>query len=325
MSSALRRRLGRLYSTFATLVVAALLAVAVVAAWHFYQEEHLRARLMAEGQPVTVQIERADRQSRQVWDALGNFVYAGFQYQGRPYEVRCVSSPTRWLAAGERLELRYLAGPDVFGQPRAAPPVRRRPGVSRLISWSALPDFTPETLALLLVALVAGALFFVGSGLLASLTGWWVFSALARPVGAVVLAAGAVFFTYDTAQYYRYAAALRREGRHLAVAVLRAEQYADRQTTRSNSYDFRTYTYTAAFRHRGQEREVAIEQADYARLTAGDPRLNVRYDTARNDFIADGYSPRWLPLVLPLFFWGLLGWALWPSAAHPPVVEPART
>ena len=196
--------------------------------------------------------------------------------------------------------------------------------MSRLISWSALPDFTPETLALLLVAL-AGALFFVGSGLLASLTGWRVFSALARPVGAVVLAAGAVFFTYDTAQYYRYAAALRREGRPLTVAVLRAEQHADRQTTRSNSYDFRTYTYTATFRHRGQEREVAIEQADYARLTAGDPRLNVCYDTARNDFIADGYSPRWLPLVLPLFFWGLLGWALWPAAARPPVVEPART
>lgn len=110
-----------------------------------------------------------------MWDGFGNYVYAGFQYQGRPYEVRCASSPTRWLSAGERLELRYLAGPNVFGQPRAAPLVRWQPGVSRLINWSALPDFTPETLALLLVALAAGALFSVGSRLLAALTGWRVF------------------------------------------------------------------------------------------------------------------------------------------------------
>ncbi len=317
MRSNLLRRLGRLYSSLATLVVAALLGAATVAAWHFYQQEHLRAQLMAEGQPVTVRVERTDRQSRQAWDALGNFVYVGFRYQGRPYEVRC-TSPTRWLAAGDQLALRYLAGPDVFGQPRVAPPVRRQPGVSRLINWSALPDFTPETLALLLVALAAGALFFVGSGLLASLTGWRVFSALARPVGVVVLGAGAVFFTYDTAQYYRYAAALRRDGQPLTVAVLRAEQHADRQTTRSSSYNLRTYTYTATFRHHGQAREVAIEQADYARLTAGDPRLAVRYDAARDDFIAEGYSPRWLPVLLPLFFGGLLAWVLWPAAARPP-------
>lgn len=84
MPSTLLHRLGRLYSSFATLVVAALLVVAVVAAWHFYQEERLRARLMAEGQPVTVQIARTDRRPRQVWDGFGNYVYAGFQYQGRP-------------------------------------------------------------------------------------------------------------------------------------------------------------------------------------------------------------------------------------------------
>ena len=56
MPSTLSCQLGRIYASFATLVVAALLAVAVVAAWHSYQEEHLRACLMAEGQPVTVQI-----------------------------------------------------------------------------------------------------------------------------------------------------------------------------------------------------------------------------------------------------------------------------
>ncbi|WP_310391208.1 hypothetical protein [Hymenobacter sp.] len=313
MPSNLSRLLSRLYSSLATILVAALLGAATLAAWHFYQEERLRAQLAAEGQHVTVQLARTDRHPRQVWDALGNFVYVGFQHQGRPYEVRCVS-PTRWLAAGDQLALRYHPGLDVFGQLRAAPLARRNPGVSRLINWSALPDFSPETRALLLFVLAAGALFFVGSGLLAALPGLGWLSALARPVGAVVLGAGAVFFTYDAAQYYRYAAALQRDGQPLTVAVLRAEEHADRQTTQS--YNFHTYTYTATFRHGGREREVAIEEADYARLrdSAG-ARLAVRYEPTRDDFIAADYSPARSYLLLPLFFWGLLGWALWPAAA----------
>ncbi len=317
----LLRLLRGAYSAFMGLVVAALLAGATLAAWHFYQEERLRAQLEAAGEPVTVQLTGTDRHPRQVWDALGAFVYVGFRYQGRPCEARC-AAPARWLAAGDRLALLHLPGRDVFGPPRAAPPTRRHPGVSRLINWSALPDFTPQTLALLLFVLAAGALFFVGSGLLASLTGWRGFSALARPVGAAVLGAGAVFFTYDAAQYYRYAAALARDGRPLAVAVLRAERHEERPTTRS--YGLHAFTYTATFRYGGQAREVAIEAADYDRLTAGDRRLAVRYEPTRDDFMADGYAPGWAALVPALFCWGLLGWALWPAGARRPAGPPAR-
>ena len=310
------RRLGRAYSHFATLVLTALLAVAALATWRLYQEERLYRQLAARGQAVTVQLTRTDRRPRQVRDVFGRSVYVGFRYRGRPYETRCVSD-TAWLATGDRLALLYEPQRDEFRQPRKARPAHRDEAVSRLMDWSMLSDFSPENRALLLFALTAGALFFVGSGLLATLTGLRIIAALARPVAVVAVGAAAVFFTYDAAQYYRYAAALKRDGRPMTVVVLRANRHAYDRTVPVFSYD-------AAFQFNHHTRIIPIEEADYERLTAGNPHLAVRYEAARNDFIAADYAPSWVPMAVALLFWLLLVQVVRPGPASQSAEEPAR-
>ncbi|UOQ73555.1 hypothetical protein [Hymenobacter cellulosilyticus] len=173
------RLLGRLYSLLWTCIFVALLSVAAVLTWHFYQQEHLESQLRAAGQPVTVQVEQVEREPRALWDGLGNFAYLSFRYQGRPYETRFVND-TLWLSEGDRVTLLYHPELDVFGQ---APPQQvSSPDrvVSRLIRWTPVADFTQESKALVLFVLVVMALFFVGSGLLASLTGLAIIRTLAR-------------------------------------------------------------------------------------------------------------------------------------------------
>lgn len=291
------RLLGRLYGLLWTFIAVALLSVVAVLTWHFYQQEHLAAELSAGGQPVTVRVERADRKPRALWDALGNAVYVGFTYQGHPYEIRFVSD-TLWLSEGDRVTLLYQPRLDAFGQapPRASNPDRV---VSRLLKWTAVADFTKETKALGLFILVVVALFFVGGGLLVSLTGLTFIQPLARGVLVVCLGAGALFFTYSAVQYYRYAAQLRRSGQPMAVAVIDTDRVTHGRRTS-------WYTYEASFRFRGQERVIPIEQADYERLNPNDSRLAVRYEPTLNDFIAANYNPGLSELVAPAFFWLLL-------------------
>ncbi len=321
----LLRLLRSAFSAFIGLFVAAVLGAATLAAWHFYQEERFRGQLAARGEPVTVRIERTDRHHRQAWDALGNFVYVGFRYHGRPYEARCVSD-TAWLAAGDRIVLRYLAPGDVFGQLRR-PGVRGpNQGASRLLDWSAVPDFSPQTRALIAFVMAAGALFFVAGALLAALPGLGFIRHLAGAVGALALGTTAVFFTYDGVQYYRYVAELKRDSRPLEVAVLHADwHYYDYRMPISNHHRWLPiYVYDATFPFRGQQRTIPVEEADYERLKAGATRLAVRYDDARDDFVAANYSPRWGPALFPLLFWLVLGVAFRPGAARAPAVQPAR-
>jgi hypothetical protein len=316
---------GRLFSFLGTLVWTALLGVAALAAWHFYQDEHLRGQLESHGQAVTVRVEHADRTRRQVWDNFGNFIYVGFTYHGRPYEARCVSD-TAWLAPGDQLALRYLPQQDVFGQLGPSQMHGRDPAKSRLLRWSVMPDVSPENRALLLFGLLLVMLFFVVSGLLASLTGWRGIPAIARPVGFVVLALLAGYCTYDAVAYYRYAAALQRDGRPQEVLVQHADQHnyftgpmGRRKVGRGRLSD---YIYAATFLFQGQPRTVAIEEAEYERLKAGATRLAVRYDAARDDFIAADYSPRWEPVLPPLVLWLLVVLLL--RRSRKPAAQPTR-
>ncbi|UOQ54336.1 hypothetical protein [Hymenobacter cellulosivorans] len=310
------RWLGRLYSLLWTFIFVALLSVAAVLTWHFYQQEHLESQLRAGGQPVTVRVQQADRAPRAVWDGLGNFVYLGFTYHNQPYETRFVND-TLWLSEGDQVTLLYQPQLDVFGQVPSQQVSRPDRVVSRLIRWSAVPDFTKETKALALFGLVMVGLFFVGSGLLASLTGLTFIRTLARGVLVICLGAGALFFTYNTAQYYRYAAQLKATGQPLEVAVLDARQVSHGKRTN-------WYTYEASFRFKGQERVIPIEEADYEQLRAPNSRLAVRYEPTLNDFIAANYDPGIAELAPPLFLWLLLGLTIWPERSRPATEPGAR-
>ncbi|HEX8657953.1 MAG TPA: hypothetical protein VF690_10480 [Hymenobacter sp.] len=308
MFQKLLRLLGQLYGLLWALILTGLLGVAALVTWHFYQEEHLQSQLRTEGQPVTVRIERTDKTSRELWDALGNFTYVGFTYHNQPYETRVVSD-TVWLSTGDRVALLYHPRLDVFRQP---PRMQSSPSrvVSRLINWTVAASFTAEAKALGLFALVAMALFFVISGLLATITGLTFVRTIARAVLIVGLVAAALFFSYDTMQYFRYATQLQRNGRPMEVAVVDTDRHTHGRKTS-------WYTYDATFRFNGQERVVPIEEADYKRLNPKNAQLTVRYDATLNDFIAAGYSPSWLEAVTPGFFWLLLFLTLRPIRTRP--------
>jgi hypothetical protein len=310
------RFLGRLYEVFWMLLLTALLSVAAVVTWHFYQQEQFQNQLKRQGRPVTVQIEHTDRKPRAIWDALGNAVYIGFTYQQRPYEARCISD-TVWLSEGEPITLLYHPQLDRFGQLQQVQASAQTRVASRLINWTVATKFDQETKALGLFLLIASTLFFVGSGVLVYLTGLTFIRVIARSVLLVGLGAAGVFFTYDTIAYYRYAAQLKRNGQRMEVVVHDTDRHTHGRKTSWHTYD-------ATFRFNNQDRVVAIDEADYNRLNTKDQRLAVRYEAALDDFIAVDYPPRLSQVVMPLFFWLLFVLLIRPTPVRQSAPQPDK-
>ena len=311
---------GRIYTLLWQVILTALLSVGVYLTWHFYQEQRLLRQLQNEGMRVTVQVERVDTAPRALWDALGNAFYLGFSYRNQSYETRWVIDSLR-PGAGDRVVLLYHPQHHVFAQPpRASAPAQTRV-VSRLINWVGSIPLDTETRALGLFVLVAVALFYVGGGLLAPLLGGAWLPVLARGVLLVGLGAGAAWSAYEALQYYRYVARLQRGGQPMEVTVLDTDR-----RTHGRKSGSRHYTYEATFRFNNQERVIAIEEADFARLSPANPRLSVRYDAELNDFVAEGYSAGFSQALPPLVFTLFLVLLLRSTLARPapkPKAQPA--
>ncbi|MBC7920638.1 MAG: hypothetical protein H7Z75_06050 [Ferruginibacter sp.] len=294
------RLLGRAYKIFWGLVVMAFLGVTAWLMWHGYQAERRQSQFRAEGRPITVEIDHTDRKPREVWDALGNFVYVGFAYRNQRYETRFVND-TLWLSKGDRIELRYHPRWNAFEQLKPTLKSNQTRVVSRLINWTVVREFKPENTLLAGFVIVVISLFFFGGGVLVSLTGWTIIQDIARLALIIALGAGALFFTYNAIQYYRYVDDLRTNGRDTDVVVLDTDRVS---AGRRSSW--RTYTYHATFRFQGRERVVLIEETDYERINSGDNRLTVRYAKALDDFIPVAYSPGLTQLIPPGFLWLLV-------------------
>ncbi|MFD2573837.1 hypothetical protein ACFSUS_24585 [Spirosoma soli] len=310
------RLLGRVYTAFWALVMTALLAAATWVMWYLYQAERLDSKFAREGQLVKVQIKETDRNPRMFLDQFGNAVYVRFNYRNQTYKTRCANDST-WLSAGDHIQLLYHPGLDKFQPPqraRTATPTRVR---SRLIEWSSMVDFSREHQLLGGFILAALALFFVGGGAIVTLTSWTFIQTIARFVLLAALGVAALFFTYDTIQYFQYFQSLRANGRAMEVDVTDTDRTNHSRRSRSH-----WYTYDATFRFQGQERVVAIDEDDYERLNGTDRKLRVLYNSSLNDFIAVDYSPAFSQLLLPLFFWFLFGLLVRNSLSTPKPVRP---
>ncbi|HEX8427033.1 hypothetical protein [Hymenobacter sp.] len=300
------RFLGELYTLIWSFLLTGLLGVALVLAWHLYQEEHFQSQLESQGKPVTVQIKQADRSQRALWDALGNAVYVRFTYQNRTYETRCVND-TVWLSEGDRVTLLYHPQSNRFGQLQQGPLTSNNRVASRLLRWTVVASFTRETKALGLVLLLAMALFFIGANILVRLTGLQFIHSIARSLFVVGLGACALFFTYDAFKYYQYIDQLKREGVKMEVTVVDTDWHAYGRSRQHRSYrNWGLRTYEATFVFNKQQRAIAIDEDDYNRIKAGAARLDVLYNAALNDFIAVTYSASLSQVITPLFFWLLL-------------------
>ena len=311
MLTSLFRLLVRLYEGLWMLLITALLGAAALAMWHFYQHERLDNLVKAEGQPITVRVERADRKPREIWDEFRNPTYIGFTYHNRPYETRYVND-TLWVSEGDRVPLLYHPPSDAFRQPQSALTATPTRVVSRLISWSVVGGFTRENQLLGGFIVVVLALFFFGSGVVVTLTGLTVVQTIARFVLAATLGAGTLFFTYDAIHYFRYVNELRSNGHPMEVAAVNAVRTSrgrsgSGHSRKSHSHSYAWYAYRATFRFNRQERVVVVDEADYDRIKSGNPRLMVLYNPGLNDFIVEDYSPDYSPCILPLFFGFLFG------------------
>lgn len=295
--------LRRLYHGFWLLVIIVILGFATVFMGHLYQQERFQTQLQTEGRPVTVRVQHTDRHDRVIWDKLNNVVYAGFTYRNRPYDVRCLTT-TGWLSPGDTLSLLYHAPTDTFGQRYTT--LRSVPlqGASRLIGWTSARDVSPEWLALGAFITTALVLFVVIMGLIVRLTGFTGAQTLAQIVLTLFLGAMALFFSYDTWQYYQYADQVSEHGQPTTVRVTGVDRHRARGSTHKRSL-WERYHYEATFLFRGQPRRIAIDADDYDRLAAGDTRLDVRYDSTVDDFIAVNYSPDSSKLIVALVLWVL--------------------
>ncbi|MCY7352906.1 MAG: hypothetical protein LH606_19980 [Cytophagaceae bacterium] len=293
--------LGRIASLIVGIVVTAGLAVAAWGMWYGYQEARLQRRFVTEGQPVEVIVRDVSRERKTWLDAFGNSAYVDFPYRGRNYTTR-FASDTLWVSAGDRVQLLYHPQLDAFRQPVTV----RKPGrvTSRLIKWSVVAGFSREYQLLAGFLLVAAALFFFGGGVLVMITGWTFIQDLARLVLVALLAAGALFFTYDSIAYYRYYQHLRSQGQPLEVTAL--DKYKTAHGRRSVSW----YTYDATIRFENQERVIPIEEDEYEMLRPPAP-LRVLYDREQDDLVSATYAMEYSQFFAPVFLWVLLGVVLW--------------
>ncbi|WP_128545895.1 hypothetical protein [Larkinella soli] len=301
--------LGKLYQIVFALVMIAVSAGAAWLIWYFYEDEKLQNRFIREGKMVQVKVSETTYEQHDWRDRIGNSHYIHFPYQGKTYTTRYVFD-TAWVSVGDRVRLLYHPQLDQFRQIHVERPPSRV--VSPLIEWSTTKGLSLEHKLLGGVILAVCFIFFFAGSLLVLLTGWTFITILARGLLVLVLGALAVFFTYDTIQYYNYWNRLRDNGRPMTVTVEGTDRHSLSRRSRTRSSSFRQYRYEASFRYRNQTRIIPIGEQDYDRLKPKD-RLEVLYDPALDDFMPVGYAGDRFKVLLPLFFLALFlifGWNL---------------
>jgi hypothetical protein len=130
---------------------------------------------------------------RQTWrDELHNVTYLSFHYHRQPYTARFVADTFR-VGEGEPVSLLYHPGLDAFRQP--PPPIRLRaePGTSRLIGWSVIDAWRPESIGLDFVRGASIVFFVFSSGTVGVITGRVLLPGVGYPL-LVVLLLGAPLF-----------------------------------------------------------------------------------------------------------------------------------
>ncbi|GAB3907952.1 hypothetical protein GCM10028803_42650 [Larkinella knui] len=292
--------LGKLYQLVISLVVVAFLAVAAWFVWHLYEEERLQNQFLKDGKVVEVTVSDVDWSRHSYRDMLGNSNYLTFPYQQKTYQTRYVFD-TAWVSPGDRIRLLYHPGRDAFLQQH----VERKPGrvVSRLVQWSSINGFSREYKLLVGFLAVATALFFFAGGVVVSITGWTFVQTVARFVLVLVLGIAALFFTYDTWEYFQYYRHVKTNGRPMDVTVLDTDRHRIGNSTRSSG--FTQYRYDATFRYKPGERVVPITEDEYETTHPND-RLRVLYDESQDDFMSARYAGDYAQVIAPLFFWILV-------------------
>ncbi|MVM30409.1 hypothetical protein GO755_10220 [Spirosoma sp. HMF4905] len=292
--------LGRLYNFVISSIVAIILVITTWAFWGLYQDSLLQSQFIREGKLLSVTVDQANQKQRSWRDILGNSTYLTFPYQGKTYTTRFVMD-SGYVGSGDRVKLLYHPVYDAFRQPRSEVRFDKAERKSRLVEWTSIRDFTNEHKLLLLCFVLTTASFFMISGVIVTLIPLTFLQDIARFILVVELLIAAVFFTYDTWKYFQYYQHVKTAGQEVTVKVL---DTARRSKGRNTSSSWKWYDYDATVRYQRQERVIPISEDDYDHLKPNDS-LKAFYDESANDFMSVDFSPDYMHIFVPLFFWGI--------------------
>lgn len=291
---------GRIYSFIMSLIIAAVMGVVTWAFWGYYQDVRLQKQFTQEGQSLSVLVSKGEQKHRSWRDMISNSTYLTFQYKGKSYTTRFVMD-SGYVGSGDRVRLLYHPEYDAFRQPRNeiyyAPSDRK----SRLVEWTTVRSFADENKLLFLCLVLTTVSFFLISGLIATIIPIGFLQNIARLVLTVVLMLAAIFFTYDTYQYFHYYQQLKTNGREVAVQVLDTRRKAVGNNSGKHNHS-PLYTYEATIHYQRQERVIPISEEDYETVKPKDT-LKAYYDDSANDFMSVNYPPDYWLVFVPAFLW----------------------
>lgn len=254
---------------------------------------------MEEGQRLSVLVEKGEQKHRSWRDMISNSTYLTFQYRGKAYTTRFVMD-SGYVGSGDRVQLLYHPAYDAFRQPRNVIHYDQSNRKSRLVQWSSVQSFTDENKLLFFCILLTSVSFFLLTGVIVTIVPLGFLQDIARLALIAELILAAIFFTYDTYQYFQYYGHLKANGHEVAVRVLDTYRRAVGNSSGKHNHS-PLYTYEATIQYQQQERVIPISEDEYDTLKPNDS-LKAYYDASLNDFMSVDYPPDYLKIVIPVFF-----------------------
>ena len=284
------------------LILAMIIGLLAWGSWQFHENEKISQQFIVEGQPVVVQVTATDRQSRAWYDWLSNPVYITFKYHKHSYITR-YQPDSGWVQKGDRLALLYHPQLDAFRQPGKRIHFTSKNDRSRLLRFSITNMWSDERKWFMLSLAFSIVFFFIVLRMMNSLVQVPLLQHLGRFIIFGLVLFGALYFTYNSWQYYNYYQKIKANSSKLTTRVLSTDYHV--HSKRSN-----WCRYDARVQYGNEQKMIPVEKEDYNKLRPND-QLPVLYNRELNDMMPENYTPDHSNLLVALFMWALTIFFAW--------------
>jgi hypothetical protein len=278
------------------LIFALIIGFLAWGSWQLHENEKLSQQFIVEGQPVVVQVTATDRQRRTWYDPFTNPVYITFNYHNHSYTTRYLQD-SGWVSVSDRLSLLYHPQLDAFRQPGNRIHFTRQNDRSQLIQFSIANMWSDERKWFILSLGLSTVFAFILLGMLNSIVEVPLLQHLGRFIITGLVLCGALYFSYNSWQYYNYYQKIKDNNSKLTTTVLSTDYHA-----RSKGSDWR-YMYNARVQYGNEQKMIPIEKEDYNKLRPKD-QLPVLYNKELNDMMPENYTRDHSNLLVALIMWG---------------------
>lgn len=285
------------------LILAMIIGLLAWGSWQFHKNEKISQQFIVEGKPVVVQVTATDRQSRTWYDWLSNAVYITFKYHKHSYTTR-YQPDSGWVNKGDRLALLYHSQLDAFRQPGKRIHFTSKNDRSRLLRFSITNMWSDERKWFMLSLAFSIVFFFIVLRMMNSLVQVPLLQHLGRFIIFGLVFFGALYFTYNSWQYYNYYQKIKDNSSKLTTRVLSTDYHV--RSKRSNWW----YRYDARVQYGNEQKMIPVEKEDYNKLRPND-QLPVLFNRELNDMMPENYTPDHSNLWIALFMWGLTIFFAW--------------